>query len=84
MYSFPSAVMPAEIDFPALISVNLILLIALGRELLVYCPRPSSPFLPEPQAQRSASLDFNEYTPQGIARAMAAALKNLLNFIKNN
>jgi len=78
--------MPAEIDLPAFIYVNLWFFTLRGIELFVYCPNPSSPFLPEPHTQTSPYLDLSEHTPMGIMNAATKveAFQNLPKFIKNN
>lgn len=74
----------AEMALPALIYINRWFLRFCGNDILVYCPNPSSPFLPDPHTHASPSLDFNEYAPHGTTNAAtnADAFQNLLNFIK--
>jgi hypothetical protein len=48
VYNLPSAVIPADIDFPAFIYINRWFFRLCGNDKFVYWPSPSSPFLPEP------------------------------------
>ena len=76
---------PADIDLPELMSIKFRFLIYRGNDEFVYKPKPSSPFLPDPQVQISASLDLVKETKGNrMEVAKAAAFQNLLNFIKYN
>jgi hypothetical protein len=49
VYSLPSMVIPADMDFFASISTKFMFLIICGRDELLSDPNPNSPFLPKPQ-----------------------------------
>jgi hypothetical protein len=54
--SFPSTVIPAEIDFLASISTNLTFFTSCGNDMFDYDPNPSSPFRPNPHDHTYAYL----------------------------
>lgn len=78
MYTLPSIVNPADIDFLASISMKLLApFISCGKEILVYDPRPSYPLRPKPHEYTSAFFfSFNDMNPTGmIILAATNALK---------
>ena len=68
MYTLPSIVNPADIDFLASISMKLLApLINCGKDIFVYDPRPNYPLRPNPHEYNYVFFFyFNEMNPTGI------------------
>ena len=84
MNILPSDVIPAENDFLASISTNILFLTDWGKLQLDYDPRPSYPFLPKPQVHAcpcGCSLlrkEAGKRKAAAMAREVSVFLRNML------